>query len=101
MPLEDGEDLVEHLLTREDPVDEVRAVEMADQDGRVAQVQLLNNVAPDRLGGRRGQGVERRLREAVAQGGELAVLGPKIVPPVADAVGLVDGERAGADLAEE
>ena len=95
------EDLVEHLAPAQHPVDQVRPIEVADEDGRVAQVELVDDVLADRLGGGGREGVEGGLRELVADRRELPVLGSKIVPPVADAVGFIDGKRAHADFAEE
>ena len=56
----------------------------------------------DLLGGGRGVGVDGGVGEELAEPAELPVLGAEVVAPVADAVGLVDGDgvrrrrRAGA-----
>ena len=53
------------------------------------------------LGGGRGERVHRDAGELIAQPPELAVLGPEIVPPLADAVRLVDGDEPHAAFAQE
>ena len=55
---------------------------------------MLGDVFAHPGGGRRGIGVHAGLREAGLELGELAVLRPKVVSPVADAVGFIDGECA-------
>ncbi len=82
------------VVAAEDAVGQVGPVERADQHLRPAQAQLLDDVAPHPLGGGGGEGVQRGLREALAQRAEQPVLGPEGVPPLADAVRLVDREVA-------
>ena len=82
-------------------VDEVRPIERSDQHQRIAQPQLGDDVAPDALGGGRGEGVERHVREIVAQPPELAVLRAEVVSPLADAVRLVDRDEAHARLLQQ
>ena len=52
-----------------------------------------DDVAPHRIGGGGGQGDGRRIAEHAAKVAEPGVVGPKVVPPLADAVGLVDGQQ--------
>ncbi len=85
-------DLRAQVDARHDAVDEVRPVERADQHARIAQPQLRDDVGAHALGGGRRVGVQARVGKAVAERGELAILRPEIVPPLADAVRLVDGE---------
>ena len=51
---------------------------------------MLHDVLAHALGRGRRQRHDRHAREVIAQLGELAVLGPEIVSPFADAMGLVD-----------
>src|SRR5207237_865233 len=64
---------------------------------RLLQVELGDDVAAHLRGGGGGVGVDAGAGEELAQPAELAVFGAKVVAPVADAVGLVDGEGAHAD----
>ena len=77
-----------------DAVHQVGTVERADEHRRILQTQLLGNVFAHPGGCRRGIGVHAGLREAGLELGELAVLRPEVVSPVADAVGFIDGECA-------
>jgi hypothetical protein len=67
--------------------------ERADQYGGILQMQLLDDIKTHLLGGRGGVGADGRLREGLAQRAKLAVLRPEVVPPHADAVGLVDRDE--------
>ena len=64
-------------------------------------MKLVDDVLPHRLGRGRREGVEGGFGKLVAERGELAVLRAKVVTPVADAMGLVDRERAHAQFAKE
>ena len=98
MGLRDVDDLLPLVDARQHAVGEVGAVEVADEHERVAQGQLLGDVAAHALGGRGRISVERCVGELLAQRAQLPVLRTKIVAPMADAMRLVDGEglRAGA-----
>jgi hypothetical protein len=63
-----------------DAVDEVGPVEGADEHVGLTQAELLDDVAPDALGGGGGEGVDRGVGEAFAEDGEAAVLGRKSWP---------------------
>ena len=91
--VEDFAHLPAHVQPRQHPEGEVRPVEVADEYVRVAQVKLLEDVRADLLGGGGGVGVDGGAGEQLAEPAELAVLGAKVVPPLADAVGLVHGDR--------
>jgi hypothetical protein len=72
---------------------DVRPVEAADEDARVAHRQPLDDLIPD---GRRRRGGERedgRAPEGLGHRAELEVLRPEVVPPLGDAVGLVDDQQ--------
>ena len=63
-----------------------------------AQYQLGRDVGADTRRGGSGEGVDARRRETVAEERELAVLGPEVVAPLADAVGLVDRDEPDTPL---
>ena len=103
--LQVGEDLLDDALLGADLVVEVGAFKAAAVLRGVAEGQLADDVLGDarRRGG--GEGHDRHLAEpAVKAGTELAehaVLGPKVVAPLADAVGLVDGEAGDVELGQQ
>ena len=101
MTREDVLDLALEIRAREHAIHEVRPVERSDQLDRRAQAELRHDVAPDAAGGRCRERVEARVRPAVAQRRELAVLGPEVMAPLADAVRLVDGHESRRAAAEE
>ena len=86
---------------RNDAVHQVRTVERADQHRRILQAQLVDDVGAHALRGRRRVSVHAGLRKAGLELGELAVFRPEVVTPVADAVRLVDGERADLEAFDE
>ena len=90
--LDGGGNLVGGAVARGDAVGEVGAVEVADEDLGVAQVELAGDVLADAgcCGG--GERLEGDAGEDVAEFAESAVLGAEVVAPLADAVGLVDGD---------
>ena len=101
VPLQHRQHLRPLVVARQHAVGEVGAVEVADEHERVAQGELLGDVAPHLLRRRGRIRVHRGLGELLVQHAELPVLGPEVVAPVADAVRLVDGERAHLRLAQE
>ena len=82
-------------------VGEVRAVEARDEHPRVRQPQLLEDVAAHPLGGGRGERDEGSAGEGVAELAEVAVVGAELVPPLRDAVRLVDGDERRVRLGQE
>src|SRR4029077_14597969 len=64
----------------------------ADEQGWFFQPKLLDDIVAHALSGCRRVRMYAGLREAVFELRELAIFGPKVVPPVTDAVCLVDGE---------
>jgi hypothetical protein len=101
MAAEDLERLGDAVGPRHDAVDEIRAVERADENLWVAEVQLPGDVVADPRGGGGGEGMDAGRWEAVAEQGELPVFGAEVVAPLADAVGLVDREPLHAHLGQE
>ena len=92
-----GLDVVEHLAVRAglggDAIGQIRAVEAGDVARRILQMQLLDDVGPDALGGGGGQRHQRHAGKLVAKRRDLPVFRPEIMAPFADAMGLVDGEQ--------
>ena len=93
---------VEHLLlqlvAQEHAVDEVGTIERSHFFERIAQPELRHDVATHAAGRRGGEGMDARLRQQRPHLAEPAVLRPEVVPPLADAVGLVHGDEAHAHL---
>ena len=74
-------------------VEQVGPGEAGDEDPRLAQVQQLDDVAAHGVGGRGRQGDRRRIAQLRAEAAQPGVVGAKIVPPLADAVRLVDRQQ--------
>ena len=98
VPREDVEQLPPQRAAPQHAIRQVRPIEGSDEDERIAQPELADNVAPDALGRRRRERVERHRRELLAQPSQLPVLRPEIVAPLADAVRLVDRDETQARL---
>ena len=81
-------------------IGEVGAIKPGDDDGGVAQSELDDDVLADLGGGRGREGVRGRRADRVADGLDAPVARAEVVPPLADAVGFVDGEEADADAGE-
>ena len=101
MPAQDLQGLGHAVGPRHHAVHQIRPVERPDQLRRVAQAQLPGDVVADAGRGGGGEGVQRGRGEAIAKHGELAVFGPKVMPPVADTVGLVDGESLHSNAGQQ
>ena len=98
------EDLLELPLQRgprKRAIEQVRPIERADELQRVSERELCRDVAPDARGRGRGERVKAGARQQLPQPAELAVLGPEIVSPLADAVRFVDGDEAHAARREQ
>ena len=83
---------------RQDAIDQVRA----DRSCRPAPAgsrspSWRDNVVADPRRGRRREGVQAGLRKPLREHGHLPIFGPKVVPPMADAMGLVDREPPHVD----
>ena len=90
-----------HIDAGNDAVDQIGTVEGADEHHRVLQSQLIGDVAAHALRGGGRVGVHAGLGKAALEVGELAVFRPKVVTPVADAVGFIDGESAHLEALNE
>src|SRR5436309_9076063 len=93
------ENLLELTLeraARQCAIQQVRPIVCADQLQRVPQPQLSGNVAPYAGCCRRGECVKACAGQQVAKPPELPILGPEVMPPLADAVRLVNRDEAHA-----
>jgi hypothetical protein len=72
---------------------DVRPAEPPDDDGRVAHVQAVDDLVPDRWGRGSGERQHRRPPDGLDRGAEPEVVGPEVRSPPADQVGLVDGHQ--------
>ena len=93
---EQAEKLLRLLLDLGDSpalVDQVGAVEAGDDDGRLAQAELVQDVCADVLGRGGGEGDTRRVAEPAPHLAQAQILRPKVMPPLADTVRLVHREQ--------
>ena len=89
------------LRLGEHGIAEIGAVEAGDELLRPVQAQLLDDVLAHPLGGRRRQRQERHARQAAPQFAQLAIVGPKVMPPHRDAVRLVHGHKTDFETGEK
>jgi hypothetical protein len=80
--------------------EQVGAVEAGAGDHRVAQLQRGHDVAGHAWRGRRGQSQRRGGAEPLAHVRQPQVVGPEVVPPLRQAVRLVDREAVDVGLAD-
>ena len=98
-------DEVQQLPTRpvlggEGEVD-VRAVEAVDEGARRRIEQLANDLRPRLLIRRRGESGDLGVAEARPQFADPEVIGPEVMPPLADAMRFIDGQKAHPNPAEK
>ena len=84
-----------------DAVLDVRAVKAADVVAGVFQRKTLGDLGASAGVGGRGEGDAGDVRETLLEQVELQVVGSKIVPPLRDTVGLVNGEQRDGDLLQQ
>ena len=90
---QEGGELVPRVLLLGDPVADVGPVEAGDELGGVFELEPRDDLpAGGRVRGRCERDA-RDLRPALVQQVELDVVGPEVVAPLGDAVGLVDREQ--------
>ena len=77
----------------DDLVCQIRAVEAREEDLRVAEFELFDDVLAHALGGGGGEGEYRDVRNQLPHFLEAAVFRAEIVAPLADAVRLVHRQR--------
>ncbi len=90
---EKSHQLAEGLVLFHDGIADVGAIKAGEETGGILQPQAREDVATGLRVGGRGERDHRDLREDLAQDAELGVLGPEVVPPLGDAVRLVNGEE--------
>lgn len=79
---------------------DVGPVEAGDEDTRVAHAEPFDDVLPHRGRGGRGEREDRRAPEAPRGLGQPQVVGPEVVAPGGDALGLVHHEQRGVHLGQ-
>ena len=99
--LDEADDVAVHVVLGPDFVIEVRAIERRLEDRRVGHAQILLNVQLHLGRGGRRQGDQRRRTDFVDDRTDAAVLRPEVVPPLRDAVRLVDGVERHLYLMQE
>ena len=81
-------------------VTDVGPVEAGGVDEGIVQFEAMQHVAAGRLVGSGGERHHRHLGEPLLEPSQRRVFGPKIVAPLGDAVGLVDGEQPEGQLCQ-
>src|SRR4026209_2708332 len=84
-----------------DPVDQIGTIESADQHHWLTKPKLLDNVGAHALRGGRGVCVNARARKTRLECGQLAIFRAEVMTPLADTVGLIDGEGANFERRDE
>ncbi len=74
-------------------VEQIGPGETGDEGRRLVQGQQFDDVAPHPIGGRGRQGDCRRIAQQAAEMAEPGIIGAKIVPPLAGAMGLVNRQQ--------
>src|SRR5262249_60881013 len=92
MSLEDLDHLLLFIHLGQDAVVEVGPVKVADENLRLFQAELLDDVAADALGGRGRVGVHRGVGESILDAVELARVVTESVPNEAEAFGVDEAE---------
>ena len=101
MPVEHLLHLFHQIAAGQDAIVEIGPVEVADQHFGIAQAELIANVLANLLGGRGRVGVNGSAGKQFLEPVQLAILRAKVMAPMADAMGLVDGEGADVDLLQQ
>src|SRR5690554_5080191 len=92
--LNEIEQLLASVALDSDRVADIGTVETGDENPRVCAEHALDDFGAATLIGRGGQGQARHLRKALGQHAELEILGAEIMPPLRNAVRLVDSKQA-------
>ena len=95
------EQLLFAVVFFDDLVVDIGAVEAGDVFGGVFQFEIVFDVGTGFGVGGGGEGDAGDVGVAVGQEAELAVFGAEVVPPLAHAVGFVDGEQADFGVVEK
>jgi hypothetical protein len=81
-------------------ISQVAAVEAGDDCPLILEPELTRDVSAHVRRRRRGEGDDRRPAEALADLADPQIARPEVVPPLADAVRLVDGEQRDTEVAQ-
>ncbi len=84
--------LCARLLGR-DRIANIRPVEAADEQRRVAQTQPLDDVLTRGFGSGRGQGNARHIRKFLGDRPEVKIVRPKVMAPLGHAMRLIDSDQ--------
>ena len=97
MAREHVDELLFQRRARQRAINQVGAIERADELDRIVEAELRRDVAPHARRRGRRVGVQADAGEELTQPPELAILGPEVVPPLADAVRFVHRDEADVD----
>ena len=100
MPLKNTQNLLAPINARLDAVNQVRAIEIPNQYQRIDQFQLRNDVIAHWRRGGGGACVQADTWEHASQLLELPIFRPEVMPPLTDAVRLINGDGAYTHAAE-
>ena len=98
---QEAQQLATRLVLLHHAVADVGPVETGDELLGLHQAETFDDFLAGQAIGGGGEGDARDLRPALMQQVELDVIGPEVVPPLGDAVGLVDGEEGDAALVQQ
>ncbi len=102
MPVADeGEELAPGIVLLGDGVADVRPIETGEVQLGAVEPEAPADILAGLGIGRGCQGETRHPGIALGEHGELQVFGPKVMAPLADAMGLVDGEESDLHAIEE
>ena len=90
---DEAQQLLVAVALLDDPVADVGAVEAGDEGLGILQGQPVDDLAAGEIVGGGGERNARHRRKLVSQPAQTDVLGPKVVPPLRDAVRLVNGDQ--------
>ena len=79
---------------------QVRPVETVDEDRRLAHEKPAENIRTRGGVGRRGERQDLDAGKLAREVSQIEIIGAEIVPPLRNAVGLVDGQQRGARLSQ-
>ena len=85
----------------DDLITDVRSIEPGNEDPRVLELQVLEDLPPGEIVRGRRQRDPRDPGKPLSQDVELSVLGTEVMSPLADAVGLVDREKSDTGLSKK
>ena len=97
---EERRELLPGVVPLDDRVADIGAVEAGDEHPRLAQSQPLDDVGAGRGICRRRQRDTRHAGKQLGDARQFAVFGTEIVPPLAHAMRLVDGEQRDVDAGQ-